>query len=434
MYQEQKQISTRKKIELATILCVVVWCIFILVDYVRYDGGKPPIFAIKSVKTYTDGEVREWFGLGYVYREYERIPINKTEFAPFWKLRENPVDRGELPTTHKNYQVPENRDRLSKYYGLLYFFNESRSLVGTYKCINTDHDCNRVVSGWDDFHLTASDYLERDDERIMGVENERYVFIDDSKQQIMAYGEPGYERTIYLFDIVKNLVVAKFKDIKSSVVDENNEYSMGLNQNYILKDHDTGKWGLIHLKMPAKDDKKTEIALEEVLAYEYDSITYDKDTGYYILCKDGNWFIYDLENEKGVSANSSEPIYDVWMNTNRTYYFKTGVTDSYGNTTFKIYNINGDTYFSEPGVTVVMARDTYFMYLSSGNNQLVFRDYSKDVLHTIPLYFSSIVRDTYTLPCFEVEKEKNNTLVLRIYRGSALGNSYDTKYLDIRYW
>lgn len=434
MYQEQKQISKRKKIELAIILGIILWCVFLLVDYLRYDSGQPPIFAIKSVKKYTDGEVREWFGIGYVYREYERIPINRTEFGPFWLLREDPVDRGELPTTHKNYEVPENKSRLAKYYGLLYFFDDFNFMSGTYKCINTDHDCERVISGWDSYHLAKYDYLARDDEKMMGVEAGRYVFIDDSFEQNVAYGEEGYERIIYLFDIKKNEVVAKFSDIKSSTADDNNEYSYGENQNYILRDYDTGKWGIIHLKMPDAEDTKTEIALEQVLDYEYDSITYDIDTGYYILCKDGTWFIYDLKNERGVSANSSEPIYDVWFNSNKTYYFKTGVNDNYGNTTFKIYNINGNSYFDEYGVNFIMPRDKYFMYLSTSDKQLVFRDYSKDIKYTIPLFFTSLYRDTYTLPAFEIQRETSTNLTFKVYKGSALGSEYETEYINIKYW
>lgn len=434
MYKEQKQISNRKKIELAIILGIILWCVVILIDYLRYDGGNPPIFAIKSVKPYTDGEVREWYGLGYVYREYERIPINKTEFVPFWVLRESPVDRGELPTTHKNYSVPENKDRLLKHYGLLYFFNEYKSLTGTYKCINTETDCERVVSGWDSYHLNKYDFLSRDDEKIMGVENERFVFVDDSKPQTVPYGDPNYERLVYLFDIVKNEVIAKFSDIKSSTADELNEYSYGVDQSYILKDYDTGKWGLIHLNLPEKNDKKTKVALEEVLAYEYDSITYDIDTGYYILCKDGMWYVYDVKDKKEISVMSNEPIYDVWMNSNRTYYFKTGVMYADGTTDFKIYKLNGEVFFNEPGVSVIMERDTYFMYLSVNTRQLVFRDYSKDVVYSLPLYFTSLQTDALTLPAFEIEKEKNKTITFKIYKGSKLGSGYDTEYVDIRVW
>ena len=434
MYQEVKQISKKKRIELLVLVAVLVWGVFLLVDYVRYDSGKPPIFAIKSVKPYTDGEVREWLGIGYVYREYERVPITKVEFVPFWVFREEPEDRGELPVAHSNYDVPENKERKYKQYGLLYFYDDHRRLIGTYKCINSNGECDRTKTGWDSYHLTEKDYLEKDDNKFLAVEENRYVFIDDSAKQNYPYGHELYTRVIYLYDIVKNEIVAKFADIKTSVDDESGDYSLGKNKNYILKDWETGKWGIRYLNTPPAEDTKTEIVLDEVLPYEYDSITYDKDTGYYILCKKGKWYVYDLKNKKTVSAESMDPIYDVWENYNRSFYFKTGVTNNNGVTTFKIYKIDGQEYFTESGVTVIMERETYYMYLSTTLNQLVFKEYSGDVVYTIPLYFTSLKKDSHTLPCFEVIEEKRKRLTIRVNKGSAIGSGYDSKYLDITNW
>ena len=308
MYQEVKQISKKKKIELLVLVAVLLWGIFLLVDYVRYDSGKPPIFAIKNTIKYTDGEVREWLGIGYVYREYERVPITKVEFVPFWNLREEPEDRGELPVAHSNYDVPENKERKYKQYGLLYFYDDHRRLIGTYKCINSNGECDRTKTGWDSYHLTEKDYLEKDDNKFLAVEENRYVFIDDSAKQNYPYGHELYTRIIYLYDIVNNEIVAKFADIKTSTDDESGDYSIGKDKNYILKDWETGKWGIRYLNTPPAEDTKTEIVLDEVLPYEYDSITYDKDTGYYILCKKGKWYVYDLKNKKTVSAESMDPI------------------------------------------------------------------------------------------------------------------------------
>ena len=152
------------------------------------------------------------------------------------------------------------------------------------------------------------------------------------------------------------------------------------------------------------------------------------------MCKDGKWFIYDHKNKKPVSIESADPIYDIWENDNKSMYFKTGVTDESGNTTFKIYKISGESYFNEAGVTVIMPRESYFMYLSTAKNKLVFMDYSKEVKYEIPLYFNSLKKEDLTLPCFEIEKEKKNTITFKIYKGSALGSGYDGEYVDIRYW
>ena len=115
MYQEVKKMSNKKKIELSILIAVLIWGMIFLIDYFRYDNGKHPIFAVKSVDDYyTDGEVRQWYGLGYVYREYDRLPIKRVEFVPFWVMKEDPEDRGALPPTHQNYEVPENKVTIKK--------------------------------------------------------------------------------------------------------------------------------------------------------------------------------------------------------------------------------------------------------------------------------------------------------------------------------
>lgn len=435
MYHEVKKINKKKRIELLILVAVLIWGLFLLIDYVRYDSGKPPIFAIKNTIKYTDGEVREWLGIGYVYREYERVPVTRVEFVPFWVLRENPKDRGELPVAHSGYEVPDNPDKKYKHHGLLYFYNKNKTLIGTYKCINTSGDCDRVVSGWDDYHLAANEFFGKDDSKFLGMEEYRFVFIDDSANQNVPYGHKDYERIIYLFDIEKNEILAKFADVKSSIPDDKNNYSIAKNKNYILKDWDTGKWGIRYLNTPPKDDLKTELTLDEVLPYEYDSITYDKDTGYYILCKEGKWFIYDLKTKKVVSAESVEPIYDVWINYNNSYYFKTGVTNkASGETTFKIFKINGQEFFNETGVTVIYPKEDYYFYLSTYLNQIVFKEYSGDVVKTVPLYFTSLKHDGHTLPCFDIAEETSRKINIRVYHGSAIGSKYDTHYINTKNW
>jgi hypothetical protein len=81
-----------------------------------------------------------------------------------------------------------------------------------------------------------------------------------------------------------------------------------------------------------------------------------------------------------------------------------------------------------------MERETYYMYLSTTLNQLVFKEYSGDVVYTIPLYFTSLKKDSHTLPCFEVIEEKRKRLTIRVNKGSAIGSGYDSKYLDITNW
>ena len=59
MYREVKKINSKKRVELIVLVCILIWGVFVLVDYLRYDSGKPPIFALHTTREYTDGEVRE---------------------------------------------------------------------------------------------------------------------------------------------------------------------------------------------------------------------------------------------------------------------------------------------------------------------------------------------------------------------------------------
>ena len=101
-------------------------------------------------------------------------------------------------------------------------------------------------------------------------------------------------------------ILAKYADVKMSTVDENYDIAYGDNDRYIVKSMDNNKWGLIKI---LKDG-----TIETPLEFEYDSITYDIDTDYYILCKNGTWYVYDLYKKEVVSVESSNPIYNVWRN------------------------------------------------------------------------------------------------------------------------
>ena len=72
-------------------------------------------------------------------------------------------------------------------------------------------------------------------------------------------------------------ILAKFADVKHLKLEEYTELGTGDDYKYIVKSMDNHLWGLIKIKNSGK--------IEQVLPYEYESMTYDIDTGYYILCK-----------------------------------------------------------------------------------------------------------------------------------------------------
>ena len=429
MYENKAPVTKKKLTEIVILLCLVLWGLFFLIDYVRYSSGNPPIFALRLKAKYDDGYVKEYYGLGYVYRNYNRDSIHKVEFGPIWMPRENPESTPDIPTTHKDYEVPENKLRNEKYMGLIYFYDKRFKLIGTYKCINTVVECDRAFSGYDKFNTLNSDPLTKTPLYKMEIIHDKYAFVDDSSTQQSKYGDVGYNRIIYLFDITKNKIIARYSDVKGSIMNSSDELATGEKHRYIVKSHKNDKWGLISLTEKGN--------ITEEMAFEYDSISYDEDTGYYILCKDSKWYVYDLYKKEIKSVEMQDPIYNVWRNANNTYYIKTGKTRIVGTnefTQYKIYRIDGKEFLAQDEIVQVMERDKYIMYISRSDKKLKFIDYTGEQKYEVQLYFTTMDSDELHHPAFEINYDKKNYLVLWIYKGRDLAYDYDQVHIDTINW
>lgn len=434
MYQTPKKMSTQKMVELVVLIAMILWGILFIVNYLRYTDGKNPILALHIERKYDDGVVNEYISFGYVYRAYNRVSVTREEFVPFWIGLENPEALPDLPVVDTDYEVPENIKRYDKYKGLLYYYSRKGELLGTYKCINTTMGCDKAFGGYDSYNTNNKDAITEHDPYTLGMIHDTFAFVDDSLKQETEYGDLNYSRIVYLYRFLedeehKPEIIAKFADVKMSTLDEDYELGYGENDRYIVKSMDTGKWGLI------KIDADGDITVE--LDYIYDSISYDEDTDYYILCKDGIWFIYDLYKKTTVSAESVDPIYDVWKNNNYTYYFKTGRDRTIGDETFvdfRIFRIDGNEFLNIDKVTQIVERDTYIMYLTSEDNTLHFMDYGKAERYKIKLYFSKMHYDEFSHPAFQIYSENKGVLLLRIYKGRELKYDYETKTVNTNRW
>lgn len=434
MYQTPKKMSTKKMVELVVLIAMILWGILFIVNYLRYTDGKNPILALHIERNYDDGVVNEYISFGYVYRAYNRVSVTREEFVPFWIGLENPEALPDLPVVDTDYEVPENIKRYDKYKGLLYYYSRKGELLGTYKCINTTMGCDKAFGGYDSYNTNNKDAITEHAPYTLGMIHDTFAFVDDSLKQETEYGDLNYSRIVYLYRFLedeehKPEIIAKFADVKMSTLDEDYELGYGENDRYIVKSMDTGKWGLI------KIDADGDITVE--LDYIYDSISYDEDTDYYILCKDGIWFIYDLYKKTTVSAESVDPIYDVWKNNNYTYYFKTGRDRTIGDETFvdfRIFRIDGNEFLNIDKVTQIVERDTYIMYLTSEDNTLHFMDYGKAERYKIKLYFSKMHYDEFSHPAFQIYSENKGVLLLRIYKGRELKYDYETKTVNTNRW
>ncbi len=439
MYQQKKKMGTKKIIELGVLICIALWLALFAVNYVRYTESKSLILALHLTHKYDDGVTEEYVGLGYVYRQYKRNSVSREEMVPFWVPIENPKALPDLPVIDPDYEVPENIRRQDKFRGLLYYFNVQGELLGTYKCLNSNGYCNKAFSGHDSFNLLEKDPVTFGNKpRTLGMIYDKYAFVDDSAPQDISYGDPAYSRIIYLYRFLDATmdedgrdpeILAKFADVKELTFDENKNLGYGEDYKYIVKSMDKHLWGLIKIKENGE--------IVEVLPYEYESISYDIDTGYYILCKNKKWFVYDLNKEKVVSVESENPIYDVWVNANKTEYIKVGVDRIVGSeefTDFKVYRIDGKALLDGDKITAVFPRGKFLFYITAKDNYLRFMDYGKYELYKVKLNFWRLKHDELTQPAFVIYNETENYLTLRIYDTRKLSYKYDNKVINTIRW
>ncbi len=437
MYQQPAKLNGRKKIEILVLVLAILWGLLFIVNYLRYTDSKPLILAIHTTKEYDDGKVEEYISLGYIYRKYSRNAIKGEELVPFWVGRKNPEAKPDLPVVPTEYEIPEdNYAKEDKHRGLLYYYDSKYELVGAYKCLNTTRDCNKAFGGYDEYNIINKDPLTAlEEQHTMGNIYDKFAFVDDSEEQDKKYGDEGYVRTIYLYQFILDdrKILAKFADVKDSTYDENTEKSNGDDNKFIVKSMDNQKWGVIHIKEDG--------TIEEVLPYEYESINYDVDTKYYILCKDNKWFVYDLYRNQKVSVDEDDPIYDVWRNDNLTYYIKTGkdrVVGSEEFTDYKIFRMNdGRELLNIDRVNQIIERGSYVAYLTSTDNVLHFMDYSTEEKYKLQLKFSEMKHSTITNPAFKINRETENVITLCVYKQRDVvdrSEDCDTESVNFKTW
>lgn len=439
MYQQKKKMSTKKIIELCILVFIALWLVLFGINYVRYTESKPLYFALHLTHKEDDGVTEEYVSLGYVYRQYRRNSINKEEFVPFWVPMEDPEALPDLPVVETDYEVPENYRRLDKFRGLLYYYDENLEFVGTYKCVNSNGYCEKAFSGHDSYNLLEKDPTTfNTPQKMLGTIYDKYAFVDDSAPQDIKYGDPAYSRIIYLYrfrnaefdeDGNKPEILAKFADVKHLTLEQYTELGSGDDYKYIVKSMDNHMWGLIKIKESGK--------IEQVLPYEYESMTYDIDTGYYILCKNKKWYVYDLENEKIVSVESKDPIYDVWENANKTQYIKVGVDRIVGSeefVDFKVYRLDGKSLLDGDRITAIFPRKKFLFYITAKDNYLRFMDYGKSELYKYKLNFWQLKHTELTQPAFTIYNETDDFMILRIYDKRELSYNYETKAINLMYW
>lgn len=437
MYHTPEKIPTKRWIQIIAIIIAILWSILFIINYMNYTKSKPLILATHNTKEYEDGYVEEYVSLGYTYRIYKRVSIAREELVPFWVPRENPESEPDLPKVEviPLEEIPSNPQRKDKLRGLLYFYGEKRELAGVYKCVNSNGHCEKAYSGWDKYNTSNKDALTKIDDKLhtLSTIHNKFAFVDDSIEQSVKYGSEAYQRIIYLyqFNEGEEKIIAKYSDVKESTYDKEKELAYGDNNKFIVKHFDTAKWGVISIS-----EKGT---IEEVIPFEYDSIDFDEDTKYYILSKEDKWSIYDLNQQKELVTDVTEPIYNVWHNNNLTYYYKTGTDrNPYSEkitVDYKIYRLEDNKPFlTLPHVTEVIERGNYIAYITEDDNILHFLDYGKVERHKLQLAFSELHHNNLNNPAFVIWRESEKLMTLRVYKGREPGNDYETITINVYNW
>ncbi len=375
---------TRRIIEICLLVVILGYLVLFLVDYGRYKNSDKPLIVINvKEKKYDDGFVKEYFSLGWVYREYRRETITDNEIAPFWSkikydkdlIRENEDNLPEI----EEYEIPSNPDKLAKFKDVLYFYEEEE-LLGTYKCLNSEQDCSVA-------HNVALEYdKNRYEDNAMSIIDKRYVFIDDYRSK----DTPVEEAIVYLLDFKAQRIIAAYEGVRYTTLRDELGYID--NSKYIVKKN--GKWGIDQVILGKVTNK---------IPFIYDYIRYDDNTKLYILKKDNEWYTLNIEtNEysspflKQITATYKyDDQYVIGVNTTNKDTLKTN---------YELYNLAGEKIINKDNIDYLNIYPNYIVY--TNNLELHIINYTGDELITpIKVYFNNYEERINNLKTFYIEEE-----------------------------
>lgn len=364
----RKKLLIRRIVVVSTILVVSLYTIFFLVDQSRFKKGQKPLITFKEVtKTYNDGTVTSRYGLGWVFREYNRESLLDTEMVPFWKRIRQDYDAAttvdsNLPQVVTGYEVPDNPDELEKVDGVIFLYDGGH-LLDTYKCILSDTDCE-----------IATSYLYSDE--VSGMYDVKMSIVDKRYAFIREYQDKGTENEtsyVLLYDIKNKQILAKYEDIHYS----KRENGKGIidSSKYIIKKN--GLWGI---------DQVINGRVSNVLDYRYYGINFYFNSKKYVLKSDEGYQIYDI-NANSFSNFITDKIEDIVGSGTNTFY--TTKTVNNDGVFYTLYNANTLESVLDNTASYIELHNGFIAYVR--DNKLYLSDFSGNNLldREIPLYFNN---------------------------------------------
>lgn len=419
--QRKKKILIRRIIAIALLLVLLAYLGILLNDIRRFHKGDLPLITISSnTKEYDDGRVETYYSLGWIFRYYYRETINTQEIAPFWahikadsELKRTAYDPN-LPEVEKNYKVPSNGNKRDKVDGVLFFYDDNEKLLGTYKCILSERDCE----------VTNSLYVEEYDDKTrktnvqMSYIENRYVFITEYKSKNTSVEE----KYVYLYDMFAKHLIAQYQDVRYATTmekeDDSQTYGLIDTTRFIAKKDNY--WGI---------DEVTKGQTTNFVNYEYKIINFDEETKLYILLnKQNKWIVYN-PNTQVYTSPIDKTIESVHYKNGKAYivaYEKVG----YNKKNYYLYDEDGTNVLYKEDIDNLVAYDDFLIYAKGDTIYIINYD-GQEAVESIKLYIN--LDDAYSnrVKPYSIEII-DKTLVISTPKDQERTHYTDVYYYDIQ--
>lgn len=251
------------------------------------------------------------------------------------------------------YNFKENKEKekkpvkpsLPEFYenGTLNFI-EYNSLLGTYKCNNTNDSgfCGYAFEAIDDANY-ALDYYEDSYLDELGIINNKYTFLVDTDT---TYDQNNIDnKKVLLYDIEQSKIIGTYKAVKN--------YTIGLNGDYFIVKDLNDLWGVI----------KLEEEITQVIPFEYEFIGVQNqlanaketlDTEFFVGYKNRFWYILG-NNGTILSSPLSAEIYE----------YDSDIIVGLLNNKYSLYNYYGNMLLNSASYDGIKIVGKYVLTLSA---------------------------------------------------------------------
>ena len=420
----QRKLKKKRIIVIIALGLVILYLGVFLNDIRRFHKGDKPLITVsQSIKEYDDGKVETYTSLGWVFRYYLRETINNNEIAPIWSpikkdkvLNRTGLDP-DLPKLEENYTIPDNIGKKEKEKGVLFFYDKGENLLGTYKCVLSENDCEISVSSIQDEDKNTRVYNTK-----MDIINDRYVFITEYKNMHTQ----AEEKHVYLYDITAKSLIAGYQDVRYTTLftdDNNKNHGFIDNNRFIVKKNDL--WGI---------DEVEKGRVNHFEEYKYNYINYDTETNLYIFetPKDNwgvnKWVAFDA-TRKVYTTPISETIESFYYKNDRIYILAYVTNESTYKKNYLLYNQEGENVLSKEDIDDLKAFDKFLVYTK--DQYLYVIDYDgQELISKIRLNF---VPNQTKIKQYYV-RIIGTTLVISTPREQTKSHLTDEYYYDMNTW